>query len=66
MNKKALILILIVAAFSLAACAEAGGLDAVDSFALRNVGAPETAPEMAAPDMAGEVVSFSRIRWATL
>ena len=45
MYKKALILILIVAAFSLAACADAGLINTTESLALENVGAPSLAAE---------------------
>jgi hypothetical protein len=69
MNKKALILILIVAAFSLAACAEAGGLDSAASFAQESIGAPEVALELAgeaAPfidsDVAAETLEFTQFQ----
>lgn len=47
MNKKTLILILVAAAFNLAACAEAGGFDSVGSIAQKSIGAPELAGEAA-------------------
>jgi hypothetical protein len=58
MNKKALILILIVVVFSLAACADTAVMNTAESFAQTNVGAPYLAPEMAASALAGEAVSF--------
>ncbi|GMQ79148.1 MAG: DUF4349 domain-containing protein [Anaerolineae bacterium] len=57
MYKKTLILVLVVTALSLAACAEAGDFGAEESILQRSVGEPELAPGLAL-EVAGDAVSF--------